>query len=104
MINSEFNNIFKNKITYFAIISVFIVLLFGSVYKSPVSGKDYNLVQVFFEKGKNEELVNTEFLSYEELAIHGPGGYLGMFAPIIAAMPFIFMISVEKKIQMLDFR
>lgn len=96
MLKNQLIKILTNKAFYFATASIVILLLFGTIYISPMLGEKYALINFIFSSEK-DVLVNESQLCAFYITIEDIDSYLNMFLPIITSIPFVILICEEKK-------
>lgn len=96
MYKEELGKFISGKVFYAAILAVLVLLMAGTVYVDSLTGQEYSLAEVLFSS-QSSRMIKEFALTGGEIIIGGTEGYLGLFMPVIAIMPFVQVICTEKK-------
>ena len=98
MINFSRENVFKmvSEVSFFAAILAALVLFSTAiVYVEPLGGKEYSVLNLL--AGKNtKKVLADESLNVFGIFLDGNIGYMEIFAPIVASIPYISIVSCER--------
>lgn len=97
MFREEFVKIVTNVSFYLAIMAVVILMMSGTFYTVPDTGKEYTFFDAVF--GKEREVITAESgLVSDEIIIKGINNeYYEMFLPLVVVIPFVVGIYGDKK-------
>lgn len=79
---------FSSTAFFVAVIAATILFVSTNIYVSPDTGKAYNLLSILFSAEK-ETIICELGMSAADIFLRENSGYIIMFAPIVAAIPYI---------------
>lgn len=93
---TELSKMYSNISFGIMVLFTMIIYMTNTVYTDWMSSKKYNMFQIIFMKDKSKYLEESQV--YFESVFFGTNmGYISMFAPILAAVPFVVLISNARK-------
>lgn len=96
MFKEEFMRIVTNVTFYLSVVAATILMMMGTFYTVPDTGKEYTFFDVAF--GKDRGIISESEMTSEEIIIKGINNpYYEMFLPLLVIIPFIVGIYGDKK-------
>jgi len=82
----------------FVIMIIFTAVIYmtNTIYIDSMSTKSYNMFQIIGMKNRKENL-KAYGISFESIFLGTGSGYISMFGPVIAAVPFVMLFSNARK-------
>lgn len=96
MFRKELGKMMTNAVFYLAVAAMVIILMSGTFFTSPNTGRQYTFYDIIFSEDR-DSLMAESYLRSSDVIIQGTDSYADMFLPIIAAMPFVMLVCGEKK-------
>ena len=96
MFKGEVKKYLSNYVFYVAIVAVALLLLSGTIFINPETGKQYNTFSMF-NKSNLDMLLNIGRVNFYDVFLSESASYLWMFAPVLAGLPLSVLICGERK-------
>ena len=96
MFKNELKKIYTNILIYISILVTGLIFMSGTVYRSIMDSKEYNLFMLTdeeFRAGNEWDIVPD----FSQAVMFGPNSYMNIFSMIIVSIPFTMLVSSEKK-------
>ena len=87
--------IFTNRIYWLSVMAAILLLLCSTVYKEPLTGKEYIFFSAFYEPVVKEAIENG-MISISSIITGFDTSYLWMFCPIIVGIPCVIINRTER--------
>ena len=96
MFRGEVKKYLSNYVFYVAIVAVALLLLSGTIFINPETGKQYNTFSMF-DKSNVDMALYVGRVNFYDVFLSESLSYLWMFAPVLAGLPLSVLICGERK-------